>query len=390
MGSASIGAALVLLSPNEIPKIKYSVRHAIKMRRKLDIDRFVLSMKDSLSRVMHDLETKGVKHLKFTKRGIMTPNIVFCILSAPWYASHVRTISVKQEKEFRISRHLLSDVLEKEIMTFKKTQSEKYIQEGLRRGEIDLIEKEIIRVKLNGYTIENPYNRETKNFEMLLFLSVAPTQILNKIKKIVAHVFHSKDIIFHSFGLASFSVLSDVWQNTSDYLFLDISGEITEILLVKDGTLHETATFPMGKNYVIRKVAHSLKVSPIEATSLLNVYNSGKASKTAQDRIRHALDKTKDEWRNLFKDTVSKLGEGEYIPPVIFLTADDTLASWFVSVLKSEDNDTELTAADSESDTVVNLIDHKVLEHYVHASTEARKDPFLLINTLFANKIYYL
>lgn len=113
IGSDSVGASLVLLSSKDAflpPMIIESVRTEIKFQKKLVFDTFFDSMLSaleiSLSYVIKKTKAKPLK--------------VYCFVASPWYASQVRKISLKRNKEFILTKEFLSELMKDEKVRFEK------------------------------------------------------------------------------------------------------------------------------------------------------------------------------------------------------------------------------------------------------------------------------
>ncbi len=388
IGSGSVGGALVALSSFGNPSVFYTVRHEMKLQKSLNLDfkRFISSMQETFSGVFRDLEKSGLSHLRFTKFGESLPKTVYCTLSSPWYVSHMRAITLSKKESFRVSKKILSLLVEKEIEEFKKTESQKYFSGGSTEKDVEFIEAKTIRLKLNGYEVENPYDKETQTLEALLYLCVAPRAVLENIRKKTRQVLQYKSIFFHSFAFTYFNIICDIWEHELSFLFVDISREVTEVSLVRDGVIVALMSFPIGRNTFIRKVVEVFKVSSYEGLSLLNIYMEGKGSKEVVSRLNVVLGDAKEEWLSSFGKALSEVSGGLYVPSHIFLTASDPIGSWFVRILKSKEVEERKF---SFKPFTVNLLDPIVLSKFLYVGSDVRKDPFLFINTLFANKLHY-
>jgi len=387
IGSASVGGALVLLFPHNSPQIVYTVRKEINIQGTLDSKRFISGMVEKLEEVARDLERNGLPHFKFTRRGTAMPTAAFCVLSSPWCAAHVRVASLSREKPLKITHDLLSGIFNKEIEAFKKTYLEARKDKRSQKEGNVVLEKKIIRITLNGYEVNDFYDREARKLEMLLFLSIAPQHIIDSVRAAIERVYHLPHISFHSFTLPFFTVVRDIWNNEDNFLLVDVSGELTEISYIQKGALLETVSFPRGRNFLVRAVSDTLHVSPAEALSLLNLYIWKKVNEEAEKNLSTILEKLQAEWREEFKGALSLLSEGLFLPDTVFLLADQPLATWFVEALRTVPMH---YATLTKKPLTVNLLGEKSLSAFVHFGADVKKDSFLAIDSLFANKVHYL
>ena len=151
------------------------------------------------------------------------------------------------------------------------------------------MEKNIIQTLLNGYNVNKPYGKETNRIDITLFMSMISDEIRRKVRDIIEKIFNTDNILYNSFALASFSVTRDVFSAEKDFLLMDISGEVSDIMLIRDDVIVKTSTFPLGSNFLIRKTAEALNIIPEEAHSLIRLFFEQKGLNTEHQDIRKAL-----------------------------------------------------------------------------------------------------
>jgi len=144
---------------------------------------------------------------------------------------------MKQDKEFAVSKRVVEDLVAREIESFKVLNIGKYKRMG--EEDVEIMETHTVQVKLNGYITDNPYGMRAKNLEMSLYISMAPKRVLSSVKSRITKTFGSRNIKFCSFSLTAFSTIRDIFSHKNDFLFMDISGEVADISLVKGNVLLE-------------------------------------------------------------------------------------------------------------------------------------------------------
>ena len=128
--------------------------------------------------------------------------------------------------------------------------------------------------------------------------------ILDKIEDTVGRVFHLDKLHMHSFTLAGFLSLRDIFEFEEDFVFLDISGEVTDISFVKDGVLKEVQTFPLGRNSFIREVVKNFGNTYELATSMLRSSGFNELDEKTELKLNDALSDVRKEWgRNSTADS---------------------------------------------------------------------------------------
>ena len=202
------------------------------------------------------------------------------------------------------------------------------------------------------------------------------------VNTVLNKVFNSRDITFHSFALASFSVARDIYHTENNFLLIDIGGEITDISLVRGGVLLETISFPAGKNSLLRGIAKALNTIPEEAHSLVRV-NVERKNNRKNDEIKRAFDKAEIEWQSSLQKALGDLSGGLSLPKTIFLTADSDLGEWFKGSILS-DSLSQQTFVPGEFSVI--LLNEKVLSQYYKVAKDVKHDLFWLLNHYFSTK----
>lgn len=374
IGSASVGAVLVLISnkKDQEPKIIYDTRIPILSKNSGDYRYFLLSMLSTLKNVVVNIEQDGLRKLPKDKSNIEN---ISCIFSSSWHISNIETLHFEEEKSFTISAGFISDILKNVDKQFKQKNS-----------DLKLIEKDIIQILLNGYSTDKPHGKKANNIDVTLFMSMISDEILQKTKYILEKTFNTDNILFHTFTLASFSIVRDIFNTEKNFLLMDISGEATNIILVRNEIMIKNMSFPFGKNFLMKRVADSMNTVEEEAHSLVRLFIEGKNNDKEAIKIESVLMNAKEEWLSSFRKILTDFSDGLSLPKTIFLTVDNDIGKWFIDTIKSDEFSMYTLA--EQPFTVVEL-SSRILNEYCTVSQENqnRCDPFLAIEALFVHKI---
>ena len=188
IGSSFVDGAFFEAQRSGIPKIIFSYQEPIKIEKKVDIDRFLLSTIKSLEIVVS----------KIYKAGIGAPSQIFCVLSSPWHISQTRIINFKKNTPFVFTEKLADELIKKEIKLFEGEYIQKY---GNSDNKFRVIELKNIKMMLNGYETSDSLDKKTKELEIIIFISICGEQVLAKIEDTIGQYFHFKQMKFSSFAL---------------------------------------------------------------------------------------------------------------------------------------------------------------------------------------------
>ena len=368
IGSFSVGGAVFYMQKTGTPKIVYSIREPITFEKEINFDQFLSLTIKSLDVVVN----------KICMKRFGSPDKIFCILSSPWYSSQTRVINLEKNTPFVFTSKFADSLVEKEITLFEE-------EHGMKDGSNNIVPIELknMKIMLNGYVADKPLNQKAKELEMTLFVSMSQSLILNKIKESISYHFDTSNIKFSSFVMACFSVARDMFVNQENFLLVDIGGEVTDISMVKKDVLCESASFPIGRNYIVRGVSSSLGCTLDEARSYISLYKDGHMDDAVTKKIGPIIDKLKIDWLKDFQESLANLSNDISIPSTIFLTIDKDLASFFSEVIKNEQyNQYTLT----ESKFRIIVLGTEALHGIAVFEENIIRDTFLIIEAIYINR----
>lgn len=382
IGSASIGGAIAIASEkNDAIEIIYQTRISINSHKYLNYERLFLAMLTSLKIAAENIEQN---RLRFFSENNFELKDIFCVFSSLWCVYDISALKFIKEKSFIVSERFISDNIKDSEEELKKSLQNKLNQNNI--SDPVLMEKNTIQVLLNGYNTNKPYGKETSRMDITLFMSMISNEIREKVKNIIEKAFNTDNISYNSFALASFLVTRDIFSAEKDFLLMDISGEVSDIMLIRDDAIVKTSTFPLGSNFLIRKTAEALNITPEEAHSLIRLFFERKSSSAKYSEIKKALIAIKEEWLYSFRKTLSDFAEKLFLPKTIFLLIDTDVASWFIDIIKNDEFSSHTLT--QQQFTVVELRGG-IFKKYCYTKNKDEKecDPFLAIEALFARKI---
>ncbi len=376
IGSGSVGGGVVVIIDGK-PKIVYTNREQFSFERTIDHKKLFANMLRALEKSASDIQKNGMSHLTFTMFGNRSVKNIFCILSAPWCLSRTRILKIKKDEPLVVTPNLLERIAESEEIELNRDAPT--IGDGLYEGEAKLcaVEKKLIKVRLNGYESRLPIYKKVSNLELSLFISVTTEEIKDAIEKTIAKVFgHHRQPEFHSFSLTSYVVLRDSFPHKQDFIFMDISGEVTELIFVRHQVILETASFPFGRNTLIRRLAQILKIEPALAESSLAL--------RLEDRTEKALKIAGADWLKFLDTAIADFAKDDFVPTKVFLTADQDARKYFEELIDQQTVSQFSLEGEKLSAT---SLDEKVLKNYCRVSGHAEIDPFILIETIFLRRV---
>jgi hypothetical protein len=357
--------------PNEKPKIIHSVRSEMVFQEVFRFERFVVSMIESVEKVMQELS-----HLPVPPHSDRT---FLCVLASPWYASQTRILRKTFDRPTKIEEKFLNEIHEKEIASFRAKEM------NIMGGDSVILEMESVQTKLNGYETTKPFGKEAIDFETAMYVSISPRKITQAISDKIQKAFHGKDLHFSSFPFASFVTMRDIFHE-KNFLLMDISGETTDVSIIRSDVFQETVSFNVGKNFLIRKIAKEAGSTFAEAASLFRMA-SGSEMNEVEEKVKKAMKKAGEEWIAECEQALSTILERkEILPGDVFLTADEDVSAWFIGNVQELGNSSFSMSSNVFS---VRHLNAPFLSSFCATDTGVERDAFLMVESLFASRLIH-
>ncbi len=373
IGSSSVGGALFYIEESGVPNIIFSAREPIILEKKIEFDRF-------LTLTMRALEVIAVK---VHTAGLGAPNRIFCVLSSPWYASQTREVFLEKNVPFIFNTKLADSLTQKEISLFK----EEHISQLMgTSNEIRPIEIKNIKTMLNGYVTDSPINKKAKELKMSFFISMSPSKTLERIEETLGEYFHIKNIKFSSFVLASFTVARDIFIHQENFLLIDVSGEVTDISIIKKDILSESISYPLGRNFIIRGVASAFNCSLAQAKTFISLYKDGHAEAEIEKTLEPVIEKLKAQWLKAFQESLVNISNDISIPATIFITVDQDFANFFSETIKIEEF-SQYTLTESKFRII--FLSTQALHGIALFNEGVTRDSFLTIEAIYISRFLH-
>ncbi len=368
VGSASVAAAFVE-TEGSAAKITAGVTTDIAVLPEVGSAEFEREMEKALAATLASI----------AKLRMSSPDTVRVYLASPWYASQVRKAKMSRPTPFVVSQSMLDDMVSRELRSF----SDEEMAASYSAGEpLRPVESHVVEIKLNGYAVAHPAGVSARELELSLFVSVAPERMLKKMEEIIATTFHHS-VRFGTFLAASFIVSRDRFPHEDGYLLIDIGGEVTDVSLVRGGALVQSVSFPLGRNFILRKLSTGLGRSISEALSICTLYVEKKVEDKIKVQCEGLLKEAKDQWLDAFQKTLFSVSNELSIPNTILLSVGTDIAPWFIETISREEFQ-QHSLTNKEFKVVI--LDAQLFRDSLTYAEGVPRSPCIIIETLAAVK----
>jgi len=379
VGSATVSAGLVLFSQDKKPSIVWTTRVPYSIGEKPDIRHLEAVMFELLETAFTQIVSEGLPFIH--KQGIREKKVehLFITLASPWFSAKASSVSIHEDEPFILDEKIISDAVRDEERKFEE-EAVRGLYEQVRNQDIRMIEREVVRVLLNGYETKTPYDKYARFAELSLYMSIIPERILSGIQKLAREHLHTDRCTVRTFPLSFFAAVTNLFPHNYDYLLADIAGESTDVSLVKNGTIVETASFGFGRNSLVRALMQELRVDEEIAFSYLHLDASNSASAELRAQIQSVITKHMDSWSLGMKSLLQNLQKRNTIPHACFTLWDEDVSVPFSVALQG--------VASTCGITHTVQLKSQVLEAHVETRKSATPDIFIAIEALHRHFIF--
>ena len=371
----SITTAIAELSKEDKPKIIYCHEYTIDESEISTYKKYINSLIKALD-----------KSLSETRRGLNKIGITDKIdrysffLGSPWVISQSKEIRIVKDKPFQIN----SDFLKKIVLEQEKTTEIELEKADSKDWEV--LEEKIIQSKLNGYKVNDIFNKKTKDVEINSFVSFIPKIVKEKIDSIIrCGLTDCPEHDLHSSTISSYTFFRDLYADKNDFIFINIGKKVSDVYIVKEDVIHSSISFPAGEEYILETIAKKSKISKEIILSSLSIHKNDRIEATEKKKIAEFAKIGLTEWIKKLKNTLSKVCTNENVPSEIILLENSIFSSFFAdnySKLKGE----EIPCFYSR-DPHINIIKDGTLNPFISGAKIFQNRTLIKMDIIFLDKL---
>jgi len=312
-----VGAVLVR-DAGERREVLFHIRKAIIFEGEFRLEGVLPRAIRTLDEVLTDIKSHKLYSL---------PKKVHLTLGSPWYFCQTRSIIHNSDTPQEYNKSLVTKILLEE--------EESFVSEHFIQTPVVMIDRELFGVKLNGYSTNQPENKEAKLIELSVYLSMADAHVVDSFKSRLLRHFYKGMIELHTFSLLAIRWSNmRVGERVSSYILLDIGGEVSELTLIRNQIAVENHSFPLGAHSVQRLVATKLGTSVAEGVSIYEAYLRKRTDSKVSQKIATCESEVKTKWTTYLINTLEVVAQRYIEPQTIVIIASNNSASLIKSILE--------------------------------------------------------
>jgi len=316
IASSSVGGILLKKKKNQLPEILSSVRQDVIFDRGAHFS--------AIWRVFLEAFASVSKHLKRDFNQV--PGSVLCVFSCSWFTSQTKLVKIQREKSIEVKKDLIKTFIEEQSDLFKKQWHNSVF-----------FERRMMKTLLNGYEVENPFDKFSRNIELYIYLSLGISHIEENLKEEICKCLKTDKIVFHTFPFIAFSVLRKILDTKEGFILADIAGELTDILLIRDGIVEEVNCFNKGENFFIRRLASALNLDFTEAKAVFRQYQRAELISEKSLKVGNVLRLASGEWVKSLGELFKNMSSDRLLPQKFYFCGEAGSLKEITSCVSADD-----------------------------------------------------
>ena len=326
IGSSSVGVAVVCLHADDTPEIIWEHREYNLIRSDASPAAQTKQIKTTLINAFLELSQIGMAALRNSGHSTDITEVQ-ALISAPWSYTITKTINLKDEHPFTVTEDTLSELVES-----ARKQSKLTFATNKLAAELGLVitHGDVINVAVNEYSVTDPTDQKGRTLSLSYLETAISEHIIETLEDTVNKFFPKAKQSNYSFMYAFYLTLKHMHPNTSEICLIDVTGEATEIGIVRDNTLKHTSFVSAGTYTIARDLAEACSIPKEEAYSYMKDSPDEiveRLPKRSSDKVQEVLNSYQEHLADLF----SRTGDILTIPKTIFLHTDVRTEEFFIN-----------------------------------------------------------
>ncbi|MFC1729807.1 cell division FtsA domain-containing protein [candidate division KSB1 bacterium] len=229
----------------------------------------------------------------------------------------------REDPESKINVSELRNIVHKlQWKAFGEVRKELSEETGYPEIDVKLINSSIVDVRIDKYKVTNPLGFQGKEVQMSIFNSFAPLVHYEALQNIADDLgLELLSIISEPFAL---SRCLDFEEGDSSAIFIDVGGGVTDIAIVKGGSVVGTKMFGIGGRTFTKRLSVELNISMEEAEKLKYAYTADKLEQKSKKIINNIISEDIEVWLEGVVLAISEFKQIETLPPKILLSGGGT------------------------------------------------------------------
>jgi len=206
---------------------------------------------------------------------------------------------------------------------------------GIYDANIEVVTTSSVYTKLDEVIVENPLDLEGSILENAIFNTFIQTETLKDIKSIVKKA----GLNYISVAPIPYAIVQNISESeieeTNDYTLINMSKDITELVVIFGKGIVGKKTLPIGYNHIIEGISNKMGLTEKESERVLETYSSGQLTESEEVVLQKCINEVLMVWIEGLKICFEEFNEVKTFASNIYLTGEGTLIPDVISLIKA-------------------------------------------------------
>lgn len=369
IGSGSVGVAIIEIdSTQKKPLILYTHQERIRVTTRKTEEERIRTLKEALLAATLELSSNGMRALAEHDPRAHVESI-HVLYAAPWSEVVSRIIKVEKEEPMKATDALIATLVEEALKQADTASNEVTI---FAKTGLEVINKEIISGKLNGYSVTHFTGQSCISIEITHLSELAPKSVRDALRESEKNLLPHPQVTERTFTSANALVAQRLFPHTGDFITIEVTGEATECAVIRDGILYENFYTLFGAHSFERALAVRLGTIENEVRAHIRDYSIG----ASHEEVTTAVQETREIYKNECTLLLNRVKSKYVLPANIVVTIDPQYREFYRTLVE------EIYSA-VRSDYKIHTIDTEALASCVEYAEYTEEDQYIAIIALF-------
>ena len=304
----------------------------------------------------------------YQKNGAGFPDMVYCVIRAPWTRSKTVGTVMDFPEPAKISEKTIGGLAQQALASDTEFDRASILEAG------------VVRVEINGFPTSEPEGKSGNQLSVAVLMTECEPSLRSAVQSALQQIFGSPRIVMRSGVHAILSIMRDKPDPSKDFLVVDMASEGTNFIVVRDGLTTEHALTTEGKNSLLKRISGA--GMPENTLTLLRLIARGECHDPACEAVNAAIAKAEPELVRAFGEVIAKLVAQQRLPNRLILATHEDLTPWLTTFFSRIDFAQFTTTTQPFGVTALKPVD---FAHWALPETGVRVDTGILIAAALVN-----
>jgi cell division protein FtsA len=203
-----------------------------------------------------------------------------------------------------------------------------------REAGIKLVSADVVDLNIDGYRVVNPLNFKGGKIK----ICISSSYILNSDFDVIGHMAEKLGLKPLKVAYGPYSVIKALGMadiHNFSAVLIDVGGNITDVVLVKNGNIRRAGMFILGGQLFTKRISNKFGISEKDAEELKIKYSKGRFDDNEKARMEEILAEDIDLWLSGVQLVLEESNEKSLVPSnVLFYGGGSQLPNLAASLNK--------------------------------------------------------